>query len=184
MNIPQNIAKVLNINLNQVDTVLKLFSEEATIPFIARYRKEHTGGLDEDQLREIENLNNYLTLLEDRKAAVIKSIDEQGKLTGELKEKILAADNPSSAGVDDVNTAVRGLNGGCQDVGVGALVGHVLLLLDAPQIDDLVAQPRSLLEIQCLGGLFHGLRQFFGQVVTFAFQEHLGIVHVAGVILG
>ncbi|MCB0748699.1 MAG: RNA-binding transcriptional accessory protein [Ignavibacteriae bacterium] len=92
MNISQNIAKVLNINVNQVDTVLKLFSEEATIPFIARYRKEHTGGLDEDQLREIENLNNYLTLLEDRKAAVLKSIDEQGKLTDELKEKILAAD--------------------------------------------------------------------------------------------
>ncbi len=92
MNIPQSIAKVLNINVKQVDTVLSLFSEEATIPFIARYRKEHTGGLDEDQLREIENLNNYLTLLEDRKAAVLKSIEEQGKLTDELKEKILAAD--------------------------------------------------------------------------------------------
>ncbi|MBK8944981.1 MAG: RNA-binding transcriptional accessory protein [Ignavibacteriae bacterium] len=92
MNIPQNIAKVLNISKSQIETVLSLFSEEATIPFIARYRKEKTGGLDEDQLREIENLNNYLTLLEDRKAAVLKSIEEQGKLTEELKEKILAAD--------------------------------------------------------------------------------------------
>ena len=64
MNIPQNIAKVLNIKHNQVETVLSLFSEDATIPFIARYRKEKTGGLDEEQLREIENLNNYLTLLE------------------------------------------------------------------------------------------------------------------------
>ncbi|MBK7104482.1 MAG: RNA-binding transcriptional accessory protein [Ignavibacteriae bacterium] len=92
MNIPQSIAKVLNISKSQVETVLSLFAEEATIPFIARYRKEKTGGLDEDQLREIENLNNYLTLLEDRKAAVLKSIEEQGKLTDELKEKILAAD--------------------------------------------------------------------------------------------
>lgn len=92
MNIPQNIAKVLNIKPNQVETVLSLFSEDATIPFIARYRKEKTGGLDEEQLREIENLNNYLTLLEERKSTVIKSIEEQGKLTDELKEKILNAD--------------------------------------------------------------------------------------------
>ncbi|MFZ1289101.1 MAG: Tex family protein [Melioribacteraceae bacterium] len=92
MNIPQSIAKVLNIGKSQVATVLNLFAEEATIPFIARYRKEKTGGLDEEQLREIENLNNYLTLLEDRKTAVLKSIEEQGKLTDELKEKILAAD--------------------------------------------------------------------------------------------
>ncbi|MBI1932599.1 MAG: RNA-binding transcriptional accessory protein [Ignavibacteriales bacterium] len=92
MNIPQNIAKVLNIKHNQVETVLSLFSEDATIPFIARYRKEKTGGLDEEQLREIENLNNYLTLLEERKSTVIKSIEEQGKLTDELKEKILNAD--------------------------------------------------------------------------------------------
>ncbi len=92
MNIPQNIAKVLNINSHQVETVLSLFADDATIPFIARYRKEKTGGLNEDQLREIENLNNYLTLLEERKSTVLKSIEEQGKLTEELKEKILSAD--------------------------------------------------------------------------------------------
>ncbi|MCB0732124.1 MAG: hypothetical protein KDC88_13930 [Ignavibacteriae bacterium] len=92
MEITSQIAKVLNINSNQINEVLKLFSEEATIPFIARYRKERTGGLDEDQLREIETLNNYLTLLAERKETVLKSIEEQGKLTDELKEKILAAD--------------------------------------------------------------------------------------------
>lgn len=91
MNISQSIAKQLNINVKQVETVLSLFAEEATIPFIARYRKEKTGGLDEEQLREIENLNNYLTLLEDRKSTVIKSIEEQGKLTDELKDKIHSA---------------------------------------------------------------------------------------------
>lgn len=92
MNIPQNIAKVLNITSRQVETVLSLFAEDATVPFIARYRKEKTGGLNEDELREIENLNNYLTLLEERKQTVLKSIDEQGKLTDELKEKILSSD--------------------------------------------------------------------------------------------
>lgn len=92
MDITSQIAKTLNIKTNQIKEVLTLFSEEATIPFIARYRKEQTGGLDEVQLREIENLNNYLNLLSDRKETVLKSIEEQGKLTDELKAKIQAAD--------------------------------------------------------------------------------------------
>lgn len=92
MDITAKIARTLNISLPQIKEVIKLFSEEATIPFIARYRKEKTGGLDEDQLREIENLNNYLIILEDRKAAVLKSIEEQGKLTDELRDKIINAD--------------------------------------------------------------------------------------------
>jgi len=92
MNIPQAIAINININVNQVENVLSLFSEDATIPFIARYRKEKTGGLDEDQLREIELQNNYLTLLEERKSTVLNSIEEQGKLTKELKNKIITAE--------------------------------------------------------------------------------------------
>jgi uncharacterized protein len=86
------IAKKLNINESQVKEVIKLFEEEATIPFIARYRKERTGGLDEEQLRDIEITYNYLKLLEERKETVLKSIEEQGKLTEELKQKILDAD--------------------------------------------------------------------------------------------
>ncbi len=89
MNIPFTIAKELNIKNEQVDSVIKLFREDATIPFIARYRKEHTGGLDEDILRQIENRLNYLTLLEERRETILKSIEEQGKLTGELKAKIM-----------------------------------------------------------------------------------------------
>ncbi len=88
MNIPQVIAKELKITENQVLSVIGLFKEGATIPFIARYRKEKTGGLDEDFLRNIEERLNYLTLLEERKETVLKSIEEQGKLTDELKEKI------------------------------------------------------------------------------------------------
>ncbi len=86
------IAKKLNIKETQVKEVLNLFEEEATIPFIARYRKERTGGLDEEQLRDIEITYNYLKLLEDRKETVLKSIEDQGKLTDELKQKILDAD--------------------------------------------------------------------------------------------
>jgi len=91
MNIPVVIAQELNIKETQVNTVVSLFGEGATIPFIARYRKERTGGLDEDQLREIEDRLNYLTLLEERKKTVLNSIEEQGKLTDELRDKIVNA---------------------------------------------------------------------------------------------
>ena len=90
MNIPAIIAKELNINTAQVDAVIKLFQEDATIPFIARYRKEHTGGLDEEVLRDIEDRLNYLTLLEERRETILKSIEEQGKLTDDLKAKIMS----------------------------------------------------------------------------------------------
>jgi protein Tex len=89
MNIPITIAKELTIRTEQVDSVIKLFREDATIPFIARYRKEHTGGLDEDVLRQIEDRLNYLTLLEERRETILKSIEEQGKLTDELRTKIM-----------------------------------------------------------------------------------------------
>lgn len=92
MNIPQVIAKELNILEKQVNAVINLFNEGATVPFIARYRKEHTGGLDEDYLRSIEDRLQYLTILEARKDTVLKSIEEQGKLTDELRSKILAAE--------------------------------------------------------------------------------------------
>ncbi len=91
MNIPSVIASELNVKVPQVEAVIKLFSEGATIPFIARYRKEHTGGLDEEVLRQVEDRLNYLTLLEERREAILKSIEEQGKLTDELRQKLNAA---------------------------------------------------------------------------------------------
>ncbi len=90
MDIPRFIAEEMSVQVQQVKTVLDLFGEGATIPFIARYRKERTGGLDEEQLRVIEDRNSYLTILQDRKATVLNSIEEQGKLTDELKAKIEA----------------------------------------------------------------------------------------------
>jgi len=88
MNIPKQIAGELQIKEEQVITTAALFAEDATVPFIARYRKEKTGGLDEDQLREVEDKLNYYELLQDRKQTILKSIEEQGKLTEELKAKI------------------------------------------------------------------------------------------------
>lgn len=79
----------LNITKKQIETVLKLLSEGATIPFIARYRKEATGALDENQINEIEKEYTYYNNLLERKETVIRLIDEKGLLTNELKNNIL-----------------------------------------------------------------------------------------------
>ena len=90
--IEEKIARELNIPQKSVSTVLNLFEEGATIPFIARYRKEKTGGLNEEHLRKIEERFSYLMLLENRKQTVLDSIEKQGELTEELKKKILLAE--------------------------------------------------------------------------------------------
>ncbi len=86
------VATELSLNPQQVQRTLALFAEGATLPFIARYRKEMTGGLDEVQLRDVRERAEYLQEMADRRAAIIKSIDEQGKLDDTLKAAIMAAD--------------------------------------------------------------------------------------------
>lgn len=88
----QRIAQELAVRPQQVQAAVALLDEGATVPFIARYRKEVTGGLDDTQLRNLEERLGYLRELEDRRATVLKSIDEQGKLTPELNAAILGAD--------------------------------------------------------------------------------------------
>ena len=90
LNIPQLLAKELSLSPSQVQNALELFAEGATIPFIARYRKERTGSLDEVQLRDLSERFTYLTELEQRKAVILDAIASQGKLTDELKSKIEA----------------------------------------------------------------------------------------------
>ena len=85
------IAKELNVKVNQVEVVLKLLEEGNTIPFIARYRKEATGALDEEQIRSIDEVYQYQVNLAKRKEDVIRLIDEKGLLTDELKEEIMKA---------------------------------------------------------------------------------------------
>jgi uncharacterized protein len=87
----RQIAAEIKVNEQQVRTAVELLDGGATVPFIARYRKEVTGGLDDIQLRELEYRLGYLRELEDRRDTVLKSIDEQGKLTPELRAAIDAA---------------------------------------------------------------------------------------------
>ncbi|CAA7626085.1 Tex family protein [Magnetospirillum sp. UT-4] len=98
--IAARIAAELNVREAQVAATVELLDGGATVPFVARYRKEATGGLDDTQLRTLEERLGYLRELEERRTAVLKSIDEQGKLTPELKLLVEAAE--SKARLEDL----------------------------------------------------------------------------------
>jgi len=92
MNITKKISEELKIQLWQAETAINLIDEGNTIPFIARYRKEKTGSLNDEVLRNLDERLKYLRNLEERKEAVLVSIEEQGKLTDELKQQIMQAE--------------------------------------------------------------------------------------------
>ena len=105
MDIIAKIAEELNIRKNQAEAAVKLIDEGNTIPFIARYRKEATGALNDEVLRNLFDRLNYLRNLEEKKESVLSSIEEQGKLTEELKAQILAAE--TQVAVDDLYRPYR-----------------------------------------------------------------------------
>ena len=105
MNIFEQIAKELNIKVGQVENTVKLIDEGNTIPFIARYRKEVTGNLDDEILRNLEQKLQYLRNLEQRKEDVIRLIDELGELTEELRKEIINAETLSK--VEDIYLPFR-----------------------------------------------------------------------------
>ena len=105
MDIIATIAQELGIRNNQVEAAVKLIDEGNTIPFIARYRKEATGALNDEVLRNLFDRLTYLRNLEDKKQTVLASIEEQGKLTEELKAQILAAQ--TQVAVDDLYRPYR-----------------------------------------------------------------------------
>jgi uncharacterized protein len=88
LSIEQRIADEIGVHPNQVAAAVQLLDDGATVPFIARYRKEATGNLDDTQLRTLEERLTYLRELEERRAAILQSIEEQGKLTAELRTEI------------------------------------------------------------------------------------------------
>lgn len=105
MDIMKKIAAELGVRANQVEAAVKLIDEGCTIPFIARYRKEATGALNDEQLRDLYDRLVYLRNLEEKKQTVLASIEEQGKLTEELRGQILAAE--TQVAVDDLYRPYR-----------------------------------------------------------------------------
>ena len=87
----RQLGRGLNASLRQIQSTVELLDEGNTVPFITRYRKDHTGGLDEEQIREIHDRLTKMRLLADRKQTVLRSIESQGKLTDDLAAQILAA---------------------------------------------------------------------------------------------
>jgi len=90
--ISTRIAEELAVSPRQVDAAVQLLDEGATVPFIARYRKEVTGGLDDTQLRRLDERLSYLRELEERRGVILKSIADQEKLTPELEQSIVQAE--------------------------------------------------------------------------------------------
>jgi len=98
--IARTIATEINASINQVGAAVELLDGGATVPFVARYRKEVTGGLDDTQLRTLADRLTYLREMEDRRAAIVKSIDEQGKMTDDLARAIAGAE--TKAALEDI----------------------------------------------------------------------------------
>lgn len=94
--ITSRLAAELQVREAQVTATIALFDEGATVPFVARYRKEVTGGLDDIQLRQLDERLRYLRELDERRLSIIQSISQQGKLTGELESALYAADNKTA----------------------------------------------------------------------------------------
>ncbi|WP_102869047.1 Tex family protein [Pseudovibrio exalbescens] len=100
LRIARRISEEIGCAAGQVSAAVQLLDEGATVPFVARYRKEATGGLDDTQLRTLEERLIYMREMEDRRKAIVKSIEEQGKLTDDLAKQIAAAD--SKAALEDL----------------------------------------------------------------------------------
>src|SRR5579859_3304617 len=98
LSIEQRIAQDITAKPEQVRAAVDLLDGGATVPFIARYRKEVTGGLDDTQLRLLEERLRYLRELEERRATILASVEEQGKLSDALKRDILEADTKAQIG--------------------------------------------------------------------------------------
>ena len=105
MDIIQKLTEELQVKRQQVEAAVGLIDEGNTIPFISRYRKEATGALNDEQLRKLDERLTYLRNLEDKKAQVLSGIEEQGKLTEELRAQIEAAQ--TQVAVDDLYRPYR-----------------------------------------------------------------------------
>ena len=107
--IAERIADELNVRAPQVVAAIALLDDKATVPFVARYRKEATCGLDDTQLRALEERLAYLRDMEDRRTAILASIEEQGKLTPELAASI--RDAVTKARLEDLSCPTSGSDG-------------------------------------------------------------------------
>ncbi|MCS6930261.1 MAG: RNA-binding transcriptional accessory protein [Saprospiraceae bacterium] len=160
----QSIGQALGISPQQVEAVLKLLENGATIPFIARYRKEATGSLDEVRIAEIQSAYKRLEELDRRRAVVLQSIEEQGKLTPELRAAILAASTPTD--LEDLYLPYRPKRKTRGTVAIErGLEPLARRLLEQPSINDLeaLAQPFLNGEVPTVADALQGARDILAE---------------------
>lgn len=154
MDILQKLTEELEVKKWQVEAAVGLIDEGNTIPFISRYRKEVTGALNDEQLRKLDERLTYLRNLEDKKAQVLASIEEQGKLTEELRAQIEAAQ--TQVEVDDLYRPYRPKRRTratmAKEKGLEGLANVILLQMTKKPLEEEAAAYRRKGCIDCGGG--------------------------------
>ena len=164
----KSVANFLRIPLPKVDAAVKLLDDGNTIPFIARYRKEATGGLDEEQLRKIEENLVRLRSLQERRETVLKGIQIQGKLTPEIKNKIQSASTRTE--LEDLYQPYKPKRktraGTARKNGLEALSGLILKQPAVNQPLDEAAKPFLSAEVKTLEQAWQGARDIAAEIIS------------------
>jgi len=168
MDYAARIAAELNIRPAQAETTIALFDEGNTLPFIARYRKEQTGMLDEEQLRQLKKLLDRLRTLEDRRQTIMASIEEQGKMTPELRERLLAASTLTE--LEDLYRPYKPKRRTRADVArEKGLQGLADLIMEQPRTDETleqIAAPFLSDEVPTVEEALAGARDIVAQTIS------------------
>jgi len=168
MNYAQKIAAELNLQVNQAVNAIELFDAGNTLPFIARYRKEATGGMDEEQLRRLSGLLDKLRALEDRRQTVLSTIEEQGKLTPELREQLLAAETLTE--LEDLYRPYKPRRRTRADVareqGLQGLADMILEQAHTEQSVEQIAAPFITDEVETIEEALSGARDIVAQTIS------------------
>jgi protein Tex len=173
MNITRKIATQLSLNDDQVAATIALFDEGNTLPFVARYRKEKTGSLDEEQLRQIQELLESLRALAERRQAIIASIEEQGKLTPELHQQLLGAETRTA--LEDLYQPYkpkrRTRASIAREKGLQGLADLILQQIQARQALDQIAAPFLNEQAPTSDDAFAGARDIVAEMIS----DHPGV---------
>lgn len=173
MNITHTIAKTLKLTTAQVDRTIALFDAGNTLPFIARYRKEQTGGLDEEQLRQMLELLTHLRALEERRQAILAALQEQGVLTSELEQQMQAAETRTA--LEDLYQPFkpkrRTRASIARERGLQPLADLILQQLHTRQSPDALATPFLTEDVPDIAAALAGARD----IVAEAISDHPGV---------
>ncbi|MEM7116730.1 MAG: Tex family protein [Chloroflexota bacterium] len=164
----EKIAHSLSLRPNQVSATIKLLDEGNTLPFIARYRKEMTGSLDEEQLRDIHGQINALRALEDRRETIVAAITEQGKLTDELHQRLLAAETMTA--LEDLYAPYkkkrRTRASMAKEKGLEPLAEFILLQMRSRQTAYQIAQPFLNDDVSTVEDAYAGARDIVAETIS------------------